>query len=43
LEREVASFLDEQSQLYFWYRNIPLQVVFQDEWEKRLNELLAED
>ena len=23
LERDVASFLDEQSQLYFWYRNIP--------------------
>src|SRR2546429_2949151 len=23
LEREVASFLDEQSRLYFWYRNIP--------------------
>src|SRR5579862_5005321 len=23
LEREVASFLDEQSKLYFWYRNIP--------------------
>jgi hypothetical protein len=23
LEREVASFLDEQGPLYFWYRNVP--------------------
>ena len=34
LEREVASFLDEQSQLYFWYRNIPHYGYYVQGWQK---------
>ncbi len=34
LERKVASFLDEQSQLYFWYRNIPRQGYYLQGWQK---------
>jgi type III restriction enzyme len=34
LEREVASFLDEQSQLYFWYRNIPHRGYYVQGWQK---------
>lgn len=34
LEREVASFLDEQSHLYFWYRNIPHYGYFVQGWQK---------
>src|SRR6185369_1534787 len=34
LEREVASFLDEQSQLYFWYRNIPRRGYYVQGWQK---------
>lgn len=34
LEHEVASFLDEQSQLYFWYRNIPRQGYYVQGWQK---------
>ncbi len=34
LEHEVASFLDEQSQLYFWYRNIPHQGYYVQGWQK---------
>jgi type III restriction enzyme len=34
LEREVASFLDEQSQLYFWYRNIPRSGYYVQGWQK---------
>jgi len=34
LEHEVASFLDEQSQLYFWYRNIPHHGYFVQGWQK---------
>jgi len=33
-EREVASFLDEQSQLYFWYRNIPHHGYYVQGWQK---------
>jgi type III restriction enzyme len=32
LEQEVASFLDEQSQLYFWYRNIPKKGYYVQGW-----------
>jgi type III restriction enzyme len=34
LEREVASFLDEQSRLYFWYRNIPRRGYYVQGWQK---------
>ncbi len=34
LEHEVASFLDEQSQLYFWYRNIPRHGYYVQGWQK---------
>lgn len=34
LERDVASFLDEQSQLYFWYRNIPHHGYYVQGWQK---------
>ncbi len=34
LEREVASFLDEQSKLYFWYRNIPHYGYYVQGWQK---------
>jgi len=34
LEREVATFLDEQSQLYFWYRNIPRRGYYVQGWQK---------
>jgi type III restriction enzyme len=34
LEHEVASFLDEQSRLYFWYRNIPHRGYFVQGWQK---------
>lgn len=34
LEREVASFLDEQSRLYFWYRNIPHHGYYVQGWQK---------
>ena len=34
LEREVASFLDEQSRLYFWYRNIPRRGHYVQGWQK---------
>ena len=34
LEHEVASFLDEQSHLYFWYRNIPHYGYFVQGWQK---------
>jgi type III restriction enzyme len=34
LEREVATFLDEQSKLYFWYRNIPHHGYFVQGWQK---------
>ncbi len=34
LERGVASFLDEQSQLYFWYRNIPHHGYYVQGWQK---------
>lgn len=34
LEHEVASFLDEQSQLYFWYRNIPHLGYYVQGWQK---------
>jgi type III restriction enzyme len=34
LEREVASFLDEQSKLYFWYRNIPHHGYYVQGWQK---------
>jgi type III restriction enzyme len=34
LEREVASFLDEQSQLYFWYRNVPHHGYYVQGWQK---------
>ncbi len=33
-EREVASFLDEQSKLYFWYRNIPHRGYYVQGWQK---------
>jgi type III restriction enzyme len=34
LEREVASFLDEQSRLYFWYRNIPHRGYYVQGWQR---------
>ena len=34
LEHEVASFLDEQSRLYFWYRNVPHHGYFVQGWQK---------
>ncbi len=34
LEREVASFLDEQSKLYFWYRNVPHYGYYVQGWQK---------
>lgn len=34
LEHEVASFLDEQSNLYFWYRNIPHRGYYVQGWQK---------
>ena len=34
LEHEVASFLDEQSRLYFWYRNIPHHGYYVQGWQK---------
>ena len=34
LEREVASFLDEQSKLYFWYRNIPHRGYYVQGWQR---------
>jgi type III restriction enzyme len=34
LERQVASFLDEQSHLYFWYRNIPHYGYYVQGWQK---------
>jgi type III restriction enzyme len=34
LEHEVASFLDEQRRLYFWYRNIPHHGYFVQGWQK---------
>jgi type III restriction enzyme len=34
LEREVASFLDGQSRLYFWYRNIPHHGYYVQGWQK---------
>jgi type III restriction enzyme len=34
LEREVASFLDEQSALYFWYRNLPHRGYYVQGWQK---------
>jgi type III restriction enzyme len=34
LERQVASFLDEQSKLYFWYRNISHHGYYVQGWQK---------
>ncbi|MGA3265470.1 MAG: DEAD/DEAH box helicase family protein [Verrucomicrobiota bacterium] len=34
LEHKVASFLDEQSHLYFWYRNIPHYGYYVQGWQK---------
>jgi type III restriction enzyme len=34
LEREVASFLDSQHNLYFWYRNIPHRGYYVQGWQK---------
>jgi len=34
LEREVASFLEEQSPLYFWYRNIPHRGYYVQGWQR---------
>lgn len=34
LEHEVASFLDEQSRLYFWYRNLPHRGFFVQGWQR---------
>jgi type III restriction enzyme len=34
LEHKVASFLDEQSRLYFWYRNIPHYGYYVQGWQK---------
>lgn len=34
LEHEVASFLDSQSRLYFWYRNIPHHGYYVQGWQK---------
>jgi type III restriction enzyme len=34
LEREVASFLDEQGPLYFWYRNLPHRGYYVQGWRR---------
>jgi type III restriction enzyme len=34
LEHKVASFLDDQSRLYFWYRNIPHKGYYVQGWKK---------
>jgi type III restriction enzyme len=34
LEHKVASFLDEQGPLYFWYRNIPHRGYYVQGWQK---------
>jgi type III restriction enzyme len=34
LEHKVASFLDEQSRLYFWYRNVPRSGYYVQGWQK---------
>jgi len=34
LEHEVASFLDEQGPLYFWYRNLPRRGYYVQGWQK---------
>ncbi len=34
LEREVASFLDQQGPLYFWYRNVPHRGYYVQGWQK---------
>ncbi|MBI2899616.1 MAG: DEAD/DEAH box helicase family protein [Planctomycetes bacterium] len=34
LEREVATFLDEQSRLYFWFRNTPGRNYYVQGWQK---------
>ncbi|TAJ93908.1 MAG: restriction endonuclease subunit R [Gammaproteobacteria bacterium] len=34
LEHEVASFLDEQSRLYFWYRNLPHSGYYVQGWQR---------
>ena len=34
LERKVASFLDEQSRLYFWYRNVPHRGYYVQGWRR---------
>ncbi len=34
LEREVASFLDEQRALYFWYRNMPRSGYYVQGWQR---------
>lgn len=34
LEHKVASFLDEQSRLYFWYRNIPHKGYYVQGWQR---------
>ena len=34
LEHKVASFLDEQRRLYFWYRNIPHRGYYVQGWQK---------
>ena len=34
LEHRVASFLDEQSKLYFWYRNIPHRGYYVQGWQR---------
>lgn len=34
MEREVATFLDEQGRLYFWYRNLPLKDYFVQGWQR---------
>jgi type III restriction enzyme len=34
LEREVASFLEDQQQLYFWYRNVPHRGYFVQGWQR---------
>ncbi len=34
LEHKVASFLDEQSRLYFWYRNVPRRDYYVQGWQR---------
>lgn len=34
MEREVASFLEEQGRLYFWYRNIPRKDYYVQGWQR---------